>query len=122
MKDLVDNVEVDTIHHEHLCYYSLTSLMALLARRGTVHDVERSTVDGGSLRLYVGKTGLSSWRVRKLLDEERTAWGVDRAAFYASLGQRVERLRHDLVALLRSLKADGHRIAGYGASAEGARS
>ena len=42
VKDLVDNVEVDTIHHEHLCYYSLTSLMALLARHGlVVHDVER---------------------------------------------------------------------------------
>jgi hypothetical protein len=119
VKDLVDNVEVDTIHHEHLFYYSLTSLSALLARQGlVVHDVERIAADGGSLRIYVGKSGLSSWRVRKLLDEER-GWGVDRAAFYASLGQRVERLRQDLVALLRRLKADGHRIAGYGASAEG---
>ncbi len=119
VKDLIDNVEFDTIYHEHLCYFSLTSLVALFTRHGlVVHDVERIATSGGSLRLFVGKTGRSSPRVQKLLEEER-GWGVDRAPFYATFGQRVEKLRHELVGLLKQLKADGRRIAGYGASAKG---
>jgi hypothetical protein len=44
---------------------------------------------------------------------------VDRPAFYLGLVQRIERLRHELLALLKQLKADGRSIAGYGASAKG---
>ncbi len=41
------------------------------------------------------------------------------AAFYRGFGAQVERLRGDLLALLRDLKAQGKRIAIYGASAKG---
>ncbi len=120
VKDLIDNVEFDTIYHEHLCYFSLTSLARLFARHGLlVHDVERIEIHGGSLRLYVGKTGTASSRVQKMLDEE-AAWGVHRAEFYEGFAQRVERLRTELLALLWRLKAEGRRIAVYGASAKGA--
>ena len=119
VKDLIDNVEFDTIYHEHLCYFSLTSLAQLFDRHGlTVHDVERVAMHGGSLRLYVGKTAARSSRVQQMLDEE-SAWGVDLAAFYLGFGQRIERLRQDLLALLRRLKSEGRRIAVYGASAKG---
>lgn len=119
LKDLIDNTEFDTIYHEHLCYFSLTSLAHLFTRhRLVIHDVERIAIHGGSLRLFVGKQGQSSSRVQHMLDEE-AAWGVDRADFYLSFGQRVERLRHELVALLTKLKSEGRRIAVYGASAKG---
>ncbi len=119
VKDLIDQVEFDTIYHEHLCYFSLTALAHLLARNGlVVHDVERIAIHGGSLRLFVGKQGQSSSRVRALLDEE-ASWGVEQATFYLSFGQRVERLRHELMALLQRLKSEGRRIAVYGASAKG---
>ena len=119
VKDLIDNVEFDLIYHEHLCYFSLTSLAHLLARQGLlVHDVERIPTHGGSLRLYVGKTGDSSQRVQALINEE-AAWGVDRARFYQSFGKRVEGLRLELMTLLRRLKSEGRRIAVYGASAKG---
>jgi len=125
VKDLIDHVEFDTIYHEHLCYFSLTSLTRLFERHGlTINDVERVAIHGGSLRLFVGKQGAAgtqgtaSPRVGKLLAEE-AAWGVDLAAFYLGFGQRVERLRHDLMALLRKLKSEGRRIAVYGASAKG---
>jgi len=119
VKDLIDNVEFDTIYHEHLCYFSLTSLAHLLTRHDLViHDVERFAIHGGSLRLFVGRGGHSSRRVTQMLHEE-AIWGVDRAEFYLSFGQKVEQLRHDLLALLAKLKAEGRRIAVYGASAKG---
>ncbi len=119
VKDLVDQTEFDTIYHEHLCYFSLTSLKKLLERHDLViHDVERIAIHGGSLRLFVGKQGEPSSRVAALLAEEQ-AWGVERAEYYQSFGQRVERLRHELVELLHKLKSEGRRIVVYGASAKG---
>lgn len=119
VKDLIDKVEFDTIYHEHLCYFSLTALAKLFTRHGLViHDVERVAVHGGSLRLFVGKQGNASSRVKKLLEEEKV-WGVNRVDFYQGFGQRVERLRQELVSFLRHLKGEGRSIAVYGASAKG---
>ena len=56
--------------------------------------------------------------VSHLLAEEN-AWGVDKTASYQALGARVKRLRQDLLARLRVIKAQGKRIAAYGASAKG---
>jgi hypothetical protein len=56
--------------------------------------------------------------VARLLDEE-AAWSGDSEAFYRGFGSRVERLREDLLRLLAGLKAQGKRIAAYGASAKG---
>ena len=117
--DLVEKVEFDTIYHEHLCYFSLTALASLFTRHGlTIVDVARIPIHGGSLRLTTAKQGQPSARVADLLNEER-ARGVHRAEFYHDFRRRVEQLRGDLLSLLRKLKADGHRIAVYGASAKG---
>lgn len=48
----------DAICHEHLAYYSLTSLQYVLAQAGlVVIDVETNTINGGSFRTYVQKRG-----------------------------------------------------------------
>lgn len=122
VKDLVDHCEFDTIYHEHLCYFSLTALDRLFRRHGLlVRDVERISIHGGSLRVFVARdrhdTALSP-AVRRLLAEEAD-WGADREAFYRGFGVRVERLREKLLSQLDSLKAQGKRIAAYGASAKG---
>jgi len=121
VKDLIDRVEFDTIYHEHLCYYSLTSLDHLFTRHGLViADVERIPIHGGTLRVFVGKQGFASPSqvVLNLLAEE-AAWGVDRLDFYKGFGQKVEDLKKQLVTLLKDLKGKGKRIAAYGAAAKG---
>lgn len=118
VKDLIDHVEFDMIYHEHQCYFSLTSLAALLSRHSlTVQDVERVPQSGGSLRVLAGRRPMSSPRVQRLLAEEM-AWGVTRPEFYTGLIHRIERLRRELTELLARLKAEGRRIVGYGASAK----
>ncbi|TKS58174.1 MAG: hypothetical protein EWM72_03170 [Nitrospira sp.] len=122
VKDLVDHCEFDTIYHEHLCYFSLTALSRLFRRHGlVVVDVERMPIHGGALRLFLGRQGdyhSPSQGVSRLLAEE-VVWGVDQAASYRHLGEQVSRLRQDLLARLSELKAQGKRIAAYGASAKG---
>jgi hypothetical protein len=50
---------------------------------------------------------------------EEASWGVKDVTFYAGFGEKVASLRDELRALLAALKADGKRIAAYGASAKG---
>ncbi len=122
VRDMIENVEFDTIYHEHLCYFSLTALDRLFCRHGLmIFDVERLEIHGGSLRIFAGVTESRdrSTAVMELLDEERRL-GIDREAFYRSFGERVERLKDELVTLLRSLRSSGKTVAAYGASAKGA--
>lgn len=148
VKPMIDHVEFDTIYHEHLCYFSLTTLDRLFRRQGlTIVDVEQLGIHGGSLRVFATRSGSSSsysssysfsnaepntrsstttstctrpWsnRVTALLSEE-AEWGVDEPLFYADYARRVEELKHSLVDLLCTLKLDGASIAAYGAAAKG---
>jgi SAM-dependent methyltransferase len=119
VKDLIDQVEFDTIYHEHLCYFSLTALDHLFRRHGlAIVNVERLPIHGGSLRVFVSHPGATAPAVGQLLAQE-AAWGVSEFTFYRDFGQRVDRLRQELVSLLGGLKAQGKRLAAYGASAKG---
>jgi SAM-dependent methyltransferase len=121
VKDLIDHCEFDTIYHEHLCYFSLTSLDRLFQRHALViQNVERIPIHGGSLRLFVAKAASAhpSPPVRTLLDEEMV-WGVEHLDFYRAFGQRVGNLKASLCSLLSDLKQEGKRLAAYGAAAKG---
>jgi hypothetical protein len=49
---IVNGLQIDTIYHEHLRYYSVASLSRLLAEHGLlVTDVERIAMHGGSFRV-----------------------------------------------------------------------
>lgn len=125
VKDMIDHTEFDAIYHEHVCYYSATSFCNLFAQHGLILvDVEHLPVHGGSLRVYFqradGPRSLekeSKMRVESLLNDE-ASWGVDQFAFYQDFGEKVERLRSNLLELLRNIKRDGMGIAAYGASAK----
>lgn len=119
VRDLVEKVAFDTIYHEHLCYFSVHSAMALFRRYGLVlKRVERIPIHGGSLRLFVTAGGAADASVEQMLAEERAA-GLDRFDFYAGFARRVAALSDALVTLLQQLKAEGARIVGYGAAAKG---
>ena len=121
VKDMVDKNEFDTIYHEHLCYYSLTSVKNLFNRHKLmITDVERISIHGGSLRIYVQheSTGTRESSVEALLAEEK-AWGVDTQSFYESFADNVLNLKEETLQLLKQLKDDGKRIAAYGAAAKG---
>ncbi|MDQ6654141.1 MAG: class I SAM-dependent methyltransferase [Acidobacteriota bacterium] len=130
IKEMIDRCEFDTIYHEHLCYFSLTALNNLFRRHGMIiRDVERLPIHGGTLRIFAAvengqgtspdtTDANSGLRVAQLLQEEAD-WGVSQLDTYDGFGKKIERLRYDLVTLLRELKARGKRIAVYGASAKG---
>jgi SAM-dependent methyltransferase len=121
LKEMMDQCEFDTIYHEHLCYFSLTTLDRLFQRHGLViEDVERLPIHGGSLRLYAAAEARAHRKpsVSALLEEE-AAWGVDRLEFYQRFSGPVESAKADLLKLLRGLVGEGKRLAAYGAAAKG---
>ena len=139
VKEMIDRCEFDTIYHEHLSYFSLTALDRLFHRhRLRLDDVECLAIHGGTLQVCArhdkgsetdsqekenaasprNSTGNHRPAVNRLLLEEST-WGVGKLNFYLGFRGNVERLRNELLDLLRDLKAQGKRIAVYGASAKG---
>jgi len=121
LKDLLDQCEFDTIYHEHLCYFSLTTLDRLFRRHDLeLADAERLTIHGGSLRLIITPAGSApiSPSVPRLLEEE-AAWGVHSLGCYREFVGRVEQVRSSLRNMLSEFKQMGLRLAAYGAAAKG---
>jgi hypothetical protein len=119
VKNLIDHTEFDTIYHEHLCYFSLTSLDYLFRLYHLfIIDVEQSPIHGGSLCITVSPKAERSAAVQRFLAEEKQ-WGMDRLEFYAEFSKKVARLRQNLCDLISNIKSQGKTIAVYGASAKG---
>lgn len=116
---LVQNKLVDVIYHEHLGYFSASDLNFFLRKNGLeLFDIQVISSKGGSLRGFAQKTGgprkISS-SVKNLLLVEK-ALGVSEPEFYAPLAQSIEKDKKALQQILASLKKDGKKIAGFGAS------
>ena len=120
VRDLIDHGEFDTIYHEHFVYYSCTAVDALMRRHGLVLNQVDYFPDlhGGTLRWTVGRTRDSDGNAGAYLALEE-ARGLTSFDYYADFAARVQESRTALLDLLRGLKADGARIAAYGAAAKG---
>ena len=113
---LLDRLQYDTIYHEHLRYYSLTSLVHLLA----MHELEvfharPIPTHGGSIRVYAARKG--SREVRSSVGEMLGAepHGEAMRARLAKFRDDVVLSKLRLLALLRDLKEKGSRICGISA-------
>ena len=112
---LVETLQYDTIYHEHLRHYSLTSLGYLLRMHGLeVLHARRIPTHGGSLRVYAARVGKYPVRtsVAEVLGVEQKELTPDKFALFHN---RVAQSKLDLYALLRDVRARGQHIYGIGA-------
>lgn len=114
--DLIVGNQFDLVYHEHRQFFSLTSLIAVLARtRLHVVEVRQNNMQGGSLRVTLARHGHPTHNVDHLLRAE--LWlGAPHAL--AGMQGRAERVKVRLRDLLWQQKITGKRVAGYGASAK----
>jgi SAM-dependent methyltransferase len=112
---LMETLQYDTVYHEHLRYYSLSSLKYLLEMHGleVVHAKQIPT-HGGSIRVYAARKGHHpvSDAVAALLRAEETAQTPER---FSEFRRRVSESKLDLLALLHDVRRDGSRIYAIGA-------
>lgn len=119
VRDLVTHCEFDTIYHEHRCYFSIETAKTLFERHGLyLNDVARLPIHGGSIRLTFGKVNTPSNAVVRHLAAEKTD-GVNTFNYYTRFADDIRSLRSEARTLIASLKAEGKRIAAYGAAAKG---
>ena len=117
---IADN-QYDMIYHEHIYYYSISSLIKHFKRHAmSVFDVKRVRTHGGSLRVYVTNTASKrakrkSPTLLRLIEQERKENYHDEL-FFSGFVDRINSLRKDLLILLENYKKRGKTIAGYGAS------
>ena len=120
--ELLNHLEYDTVYHEHLCYFSISSLVSLCEAVGlSLERIDHVPVHGGSLRMYAGRQedySNHSDQVLKMVEEEERM-GLKDLGRYQRFAQLVEQTRSDLVRLLTSLRREGKIIAAYGAPAKG---
>ncbi len=120
---LLRDGQFDTIYHEHVSYFSVLSLRQILAASGlAIFDVETLPTHGGSLRVWAQHAGsarhVATPAVAAMIAAER-AEGLDRAARYASIGRDAARVAAELRGFLDGARAEGKRVAAYGAAAKG---
>jgi novobiocin biosynthesis protein NovU/D-mycarose 3-C-methyltransferase len=120
--ELYRRLELDTIYHEHLCYFTAAVLYRLLRRFGlVVIEVERLSLHGGSLLVHAAHAGVTAPVAAGLgavLREEETL-GLGRPWAWRLFARRAAGLRDAIPAFLQGLRRDGLRLAGYGAPAKG---
>jgi SAM-dependent methyltransferase len=119
---LIDEVQFDTIYHEHFCYFSLAPVERLLADHGLrAFDVQELPTHGGSLRVLatpaerapVEGAGLAAVR-----QAERAA-GLDRIETYGGFESKVRAVCDQLVSFLDAARREGRKVVAYGAAAKG---
>ena len=116
--DLVNHCEFDTIYHQHLCYFSVTALDKLFRKHSLyLNDIERTSIHGGSLRLYIEPQEAVKDSVKSLLAEEQKL-KVDSLDYYRDFADSVMTFKYSLLDILWDLKKQGKRIVGYGAAAK----
>ena len=118
--DVIEKVSYDQIYDEHVFLFSAHSIQYLFGLHGmALIDVQPQKTHGGSMRYVLAHAGAypASDAVTKLLQKEQ-ALGLHLLHTFEAFRKKVEQSKTDLVSLLRDLKSQGKRIAGYGATSK----
>jgi len=120
--NLIEQVQFDTIYHEHYSYLSLLAVEQVLAAHGLrVFDVEQHSTHGGSLRLFcchraAGHQETDALRGLRALED---AAGLHRLETYDGFAARVAAVRDSFLAFLGEARDEAKVVAAYGAAAKG---
>jgi hypothetical protein len=116
--DTIKDLTFDNIYHEHVNYWSVTSLYNFMNRLGYVlYRVEHVETHGGSIRAYVRRSGVAEQSVVDFMKEEQE-FGITRSETYVEFGKRVLVLKQTVRRSMDFLKEKYGVIAAYGSPAK----
>ena len=118
---MINKMTFDNIYHEHLSYFTLTSLSTFFKRHDMeVFDAQRVDSHGGSLRVFIkkseGKFDVNP-AVNQILMHEKKI-GVEDFKLYQKFADKVYGVKQKLTDKIGAIKIEGKKIAGYGAPAK----
>jgi len=129
---MLKQLAFDNICHEHVCFYSISSMKYLLEKTGfDIVDCVLNDVNGGSFRLYIRKKiatkelfkttpyrDVAMFRINSLLAYEEEL-NLKDPKIYKDFYENITRLREQTVSFVKGQKSKGKTIWGYGASTKG---
>jgi hypothetical protein len=122
LAEFVERLEYDTVYHEHLSYFSVTSLMRVCQEADLrIVRVDRVKVHGGSVRFYAvpaERAADHAPEVRAFSSAELSS-GIASPERLRRFAREVEAQRAALLDLLHAFKRERRTVAGYGAPAKG---
>lgn len=118
--DIIEKTSYDQIYDEHAFYFSVLSVSNLFEQHGLeIFDVEPQKVHGGSMRYYIGHRGAHPVSDRVVVQRNKEQGiGLGKVETYHTFRQNVERSRDELLAVLRQIKRENGRVAGYAATSK----
>jgi nucleoside-diphosphate-sugar epimerase/2-polyprenyl-3-methyl-5-hydroxy-6-metoxy-1,4-benzoquinol methylase len=116
LKDLT----FDNIYHEHYNYWSLTSLTNFFNQYELkIFKAEKINTHGGSIRIYIkkGKKTKPEESIRNMLKEEE-AFGIKEFKTYQKFGEKIYKLKENVIKNINQLKKNNKKLIGFGAPAK----
>lgn len=119
--DMLKKMTFDNIYHEHLSYFTLTSLLNFFKRHNMeVFNAQKVDSHGGSLKVFIkkpeGKFKINS-EVNEIMKYEKNL-GVDNFELYQKFADNVYSTKKKLVEKIKAIRSEEKTIAGYGAPAK----
>tara|TARA_X000001036_G_scaffold373419_1_gene361307 strand:+ start:1159 stop:2394 length:1236 start_codon:yes stop_codon:yes gene_type:complete len=121
--NLINELQFDTIYHEHFSYLSLTSIKNIFEHHKlSVFDVEKISTHGGSLRTHICHKTNNNYERCKIVDQilaEEEEAGIFETQRIEKFQRKVLRIKKDFLDFLKRAKEDGKTISCFGAAAKG---
>jgi len=123
LMNLIEHNEFDMVYHEHFSYFSLHTLQKIFSQYGLcIFDVEKLSVHGGSLRLFIKHENNDDFEItsniNKLLDAEKQ-FGLLDSSLYKKFPDKISIVKQNIWKFFISVKHDNKKIVCYGAPAKG---
>ena len=118
--EVIEKTSFDQIYDEHVFLFSALSIRYI----ANMHDLELVNVEpqvthGGSMRYTIAHKGAKkiSQNVIDLIKREKEI-GLDKNHAYLNFTDNVNKIKSDLIELLKNLKKNGKKVVAYGATSK----
>ena len=117
--DTINDLTFDNIYHEHVNYWSVTSIVNFFNNLGySVVKVEHIDTHGGSIRVYVqNQTNEVDSSVNLFLNKEHE-FGITNYNTYLDFAKCVEQIKTNVLKNIKALKDQNLTLVGYGSPAK----
>lgn len=118
LSDTINDLTFDNIYHEHVNYWTVTSLNNFFSRLGyNIAKVEHINTHGGSIRAYIKREENLDDSVKRFLEIEKKQ-GLTEYQSYLHFAKRVEECKANVIKNIKNLKDQNLTLVGYGSPAK----
>lgn len=121
--DTIKDLTFDNIYHEHVNYWSVTSIVNFFNNLSTskewrVNRVEHINTHGGSIRIFVSNTKNKIDDSVALFLEKEKEFGINRYDTYFNFAKRIITAKNNVIKNIKKYKEQGLTLVGYGSPAK----